>query len=102
MCPCKVSNAPSISVHQYELLVISKVIYLGKRFCTTGAAVEFSNNVNSLQRIKMAEGLYTFWSSGGIFHQYELFNRVARLLYGKRLFTQQKAFSLVLTPKYGL
>jgi hypothetical protein len=50
----------------------------------------------------MAEGLYTFWSSGGIFHQCELFNSFARLLFGKRLFTQQKAFSLVLTPKYGL
>jgi hypothetical protein len=49
----------------------------------------------------MAEGLYTFWSSGGIFHQYELFNSFARLLFGKRLFMQQKVLSLVLTPKCG-
>ncbi len=74
---------------------------MGERYCTPGAAVEFSNNVNSLQRIRMTEGLYTFWSSWGIFQQCELFNSFARLLCGKWLFTQQKVFSLVLTPKCG-
>ena len=99
MCLCKVSNAPSIFVHQYELLVISKVIYLGKRYCTPGAAVEFSNNVNTLQRIRMAEGLYTFGAAGGFFTS---MNYLTELPGGKRLFTQQKVFSLVLTPKCGL